>query len=338
MSLIVPALAFKQGKQQMYIAAVPSRYLERFSIDTWNPKSVVGQRGYQRNPDEKRVKSIAKYFEQKNAIMPVAGLLNVRERGRLRYRRASSELVIPDGTNVWVVDMQHRLRGLVQAIDDGTVDPDRFGFPVVITEGLSKVDEAAQFYIINTKAKRMDVALTRRLLIENARINDIADVRPWEIPAVQITIELNTNLQSPWHNRLRQPNEERAGHHIATETSFAKSSLRQLLITKRYGSAKKLSRRLIAFWSAIRDVLPEAFHEPRRYLLQKTPGMFAFNFFLAPRILARTQDKDFARRLSGLGTLGPDFWKRTNKRGARRFGSGMGGYSNLAEHLRKYVG
>ena len=318
----------------MYLGALPSKDLEKFSIDTWNPKNVLGQRGYQRNPDEKRIKNIAKYFERKSAMMPVAGLLNIREKGKLKYR--DGKLIIPDGVNVWVVDMQHRLKGMVQAIDEGTIDPEHFSFPVVITEGLSRVDEAAQFYVINTKSKKMDVALTRRLLIENDRINDIADVKLWEIPAVQITIEMNTNLSSPWHNRLRQPNEEKALHHIATETSFA-SSLRQLLIAKRHIPSKKLAKRLVFLWNAIKDNNPEAFAEPRRYLLLKTPGMFAFNFFLAPRILARTSDKDLARKLRGLKKLGHDFWKRSNKRGARRFGSGMAGYANLAEHISKYI-
>lgn len=335
MSMIISALPFSQGRVQMYLAAVPSRFLERFSIDTWNPKNVMGQRGYQRNPDEARIKSIAKYFERRNAIMPVAGLLNIRERGKIKYKNGN--LVIPDGTDVWVVDMQHRLKGLVRAIDEGSVEGERFTFPVVITEGLAKVDEAAQFYVINTKAKKMDVALTRRLLIENNRIKDIADVRPWEIPAVQITIALNTNPHSPWHERLRQPNEERAKHHIATEKSFV-SSLRQLLITRRFGGNKKVAKRLITMWSVIKEALPDAFVEPRRYLLQKTPGMFAFNFFLAPTLFAKNaSDQDLRRRLLGLRKLGPTFWNRANKRGARRFGSGMAGYANLAEFIRKFL-
>ena len=63
----------------MYIAAVPVDFLARFSVDRWDPKNVMGTRGYQRNPEEKRVKAIAKYFERADSIMPVAGLLNVRD-------------------------------------------------------------------------------------------------------------------------------------------------------------------------------------------------------------------------------------------------------------------
>src|SRR3989338_7743953 len=205
MSLILPAVKFKQRKIFMYIAVSPVNLLEHFVIDIWNPRNIARRRGYQRSPDETRIKKIAKFFERKNAIMPVAGLVNIRERGKIKYK--NGKLIIPDGTQVWVVDMQHRLKGLIQAKDDGLIRNDNFYFPIVITEGLNQIEEAAQFYVINTKAKKMDVALTRRLLIENNLIKDIADVRPWEIAAVQITIDLNKQIgENPWYGVIRQPN------------------------------------------------------------------------------------------------------------------------------------
>ncbi len=98
MSLKVPALSFRQRRSQMYIATVSVEMLDHFSVDIWDPKNILGRRGYQRNPEEKRIKNIAKYFERRNAIMPVAGLLNVREKGVLKFR--NGVLTIPDGTRV----------------------------------------------------------------------------------------------------------------------------------------------------------------------------------------------------------------------------------------------
>lgn len=335
MSLIIPAIPFRQRKTQMYIAAVPIDALDGFSVDIWNPKSVTGRRGYQRKPEERRVKNIAKYFERRNAIMPVAGLLNIREKGRLKFR--NDKLTIPDGVDVWVVDMQHRLKGLVMAKEEGVLRGDSFRLPVVITEGLGQIDEAVQFYIINTKAKKMDVALTRRLLIENNKVKDVADVKPWEISAVRITIELNKSVGgNPWFGTIRQPNEERLEQHIATEKSFV-SSLRQLLMAGRYKQPRKAAAKLASYWSAIRENIPEAFEEPKRFLLQKTPGMFAFNFFIGPAILAKSTERRFVKDLAGLKRLGANFWRRSNKRGARRFGTGMAGYSNLAAYLKTEV-
>ncbi len=335
MSMIISAVPFKQHKTQMYLAVVPPEILDLFSIDIWDSKSIADRRGYQRNPDEGRIKNIAKYLERPKSIMPVAGLLNVREKGKLKFR--NGQLTIPDGLRIWVVDMQHRLKGLLRAREEDGLAPNSFQFPVVITEGLSQVDEAVQFYIINTKAKKMDVALTRRLLIENNKVRDIADVKPWEIAAVRITIELNKTIRgNPWFGSLRQPNEERLQQHIATEKSYV-NSLRQLLIGGRYKQPRKAAKKLAVYWSAIKKHIPEAFEEPRRYLIQKTPGMFAFNFFIAPYIFANFKDKEFEKAMKGLKKLGPNFWRRTNKRGARRFGTGMGGYSNLSEYLKSEI-
>jgi DGQHR domain-containing protein len=336
MSLVFPAIKFKQSKVTMYLATVPVGQLDRFSVDTWDPKNVMRRRGYQRTPDEKRIKRIAKYFERAEAILPVAGLANVREKGKIKFLKG--HVVIPDGVDIWIVDMQHRLKGLIEARDHHLIKTEAFSFPVVITEGLNQVQEAAQFYLINTKAKKMDVALTRRLLIENEMIKDIADAKPWEIAAVLTTIDLNSKISkyNAWYDAIRQPNEEKKVPHIATEKSFV-LSLRQLFIAGKHKLPHKTAKQVAAFWWAIRTNVPEAFIDPRKYLIQKTPGIVAFNFFLAPGILNRHKEKDYVRALSGLKALGHEFWKRSNKNGARRFGSGMGGYSNLADHIKGYL-
>jgi len=332
MSLILPAIQFTQRNLKMYIASIPVNELEHLSIDIWNPKNIVGKRGYQRQPDDKRINNIAKYFERQKTIMPVAGLVNVREKGRLKFK--DGKLIIPDGIKIWVVDMQHRLKGLVRAHERKLISGANFQFPVVITEGLSQVDEAAQFYIINTKAKKMDVALTRRLLIENENAKLLSDVKPWEIAAVRTTIEINQRIrQNPWFGVIRQPNEESSKRFIATEKSFV-SSLRQLYIA-RHGNPLRMSKRLAYFWNVIQELIPEAFEDPRRYLIQRTAGMFTFNFFIAPEYLAKYKDKDLKKRLVGIEKIGSEFWKRSEKRGARRFGTGMGGYANLAQYVRE---
>ena len=80
--------------------------LERFSIDIWDWRNVARKRGYQRNLDEPRIKKIAKYFERRDAIMPMAGLLNVREKGRLKFR--DGQLTI-GRTSVLSLTFDHRV-------------------------------------------------------------------------------------------------------------------------------------------------------------------------------------------------------------------------------------
>jgi len=104
MALIVPAIPFRQRKVKMYVAVVPVTHLDRFVVDTWDARQPPHKRGYQRKSDQKRVEKIARYLERADGIMPVAGLLNIRETGQLSFSRG--ELRIPDGTRVWIVDMQ----------------------------------------------------------------------------------------------------------------------------------------------------------------------------------------------------------------------------------------
>jgi hypothetical protein len=66
--------------------------------------------------------------------------------------------------------------------------------------------------------------------------------------------------------------------------------------------------------------------------------MFAFNFFIGPEFLAKNRNAArFEDELSGLKKLGAAFWRRTNKRGARKFGTGMAGYANLADYLKREI-
>src|SRR5207245_10870556 len=112
------------------------------------------------------------------------------------------------------------------------------------------------------------------------------------------------------------------------------ASLRQLFMglrsTKR---PKTVARELASIWSTIKEAIPEAFENPRQYLIQRTPGMFAINFFLAPQLLSMSNRK-VEGKLDGLRKLGAGFWKRKNKGGTQRCGTGTGGYSNMAHHVK----
>lgn len=330
----------------MYLAALPIDELDFCSIDRWDPRRTGRWKGYQRGLVHKKIRNLARYLERDDATLPVAGLLNVRQKalkfsGGHNHKAASGELVIPDDTRLWVVDMQHRLEGIKTAHSEGFLKD--FLVPVLITEGLTAIREAAQFYIINTRSRRMGVDLTRRLLIEHDEIKDLTDVREWELKAVQIAIRLNRRLNdNPWYGRIREPEAERSTQHIATEKSFV-PSLRWLLTAPRAKrkSASALSKFLARFWEGIRINMPEPFRQPRSYLIQKTPGYMAFHR-LAP-IIYRKHPKGSAtsyakvfRHLNASG-FGARFWERKNLKGAKRYGTGQGAYATLALDLQKHL-
>jgi DGQHR domain-containing protein len=347
MPLRVPAIRFQQKGVPMYLAALPIDELDFCSIDQWDPKKTGKWKGYQRGLVQKKIRNLARYLERDDAILPVAGLLNLRKSGTVKFsgaqghKAAMGELVIPDDTRLWVVDMQHRLEGIKTAHSEGFLKD--FLVPVLITEGLSAIREAAQFYVINTRSRRMGVDLTRRLLIEHDEIKDLADVPDWELKAVRIAIQLNLRIKNnPWYGRIREPEGEGSILHIATEKSFV-PSLRWLLTgpKAKRKSAASLAKFLAGFWEGIRQSVPEAFQQPRSYLIQKTPGYMAFHR-IAP-IVYRKYPKGSAakyakvfRKLTG-SRFGAHFWERKNLKGAKRYGTGQGAYATLAVDLRDFL-
>jgi DGQHR domain-containing protein len=347
MPMRVPAVRFQQKGVPMYLAALPIKELDFCSIDNWDPTRTGRWKGYQRGLVGKKIRNLARYLERDDSILPVAGLLNVRERRALQFsgdrtqKAAIGELRIPDDTRLWVVDMQHRLEGIRTAHSEGFLRD--FLVPVLITEGLSAIREAAQFYIINTRSRRMGVDLTRRLLIEHDEIKDLTDVPDWELKAVKIAIRLNRRLkENPWYGRIREPEAERSSQHIATEKSFV-PSLRWLLTApqaKRRSDAA-LAIFLARFWEGIRANMPEPFQQPRSYLIQKTPGYMAFHR-LAPivyRKYPRASVASYAKlfRRVAASRYGTRFWERKNLRGAKRYGTGQGAYATLARDLHDYL-
>lgn len=350
MPLKIPAIRFQQKEITMYLTALPVDELDLCSIDQWDPHKVGKWKGYQRGLVQNKINDLAAYLERQDAILPVAGMLNVRKKNELTFdgskniKPSAGVLTIPDDLRLWVVDMQHRLEGIKLAHSKGALG--NFSVPVLITEGLKNVEEAAQFYVINTKAKKMGVDLTRRLLIEHDAIKDIAFVSTWELKAVQIAIRLNKYItkDNPWHKRIKEPESEKMKEHIATEKSFV-PSLKWLLSAPgiKNKSVSHLSRFLANYWEGLRQCMPTAFENPKSSLIQKTPGYMAFHR-LAPIVYRKTKKGSVAelRKIFNIfkddKKFGANFWSRRNNDGAKKYGTGQSAYANLAIDLQKRLG
>jgi len=350
MPINVPAVRFVQKGIPMYLTALPVEELDFCSIDRWDPRRTGTWKGYQRGLVQKKINNLGVYLERPDGILPVAGLLNVRKKNVLKYsgdrssRPSHGRLIIPDETRLWVVDMQHRLEGIKLAHSEGFLQ--HFSVPVLITEGLSGIKEAAQFYVINTRTKRMGVDLTRRLLIEHDEIRDITDVPAWQLKAVHIAISLNKRIKNdnPWYGRIREPESERMRDHIATEKSFV-PSLKWLLTATGVGGKgySTLARFLANYWEGLRLNIPEPFEAPKSYVLQKTAGYMALHRLapIAYRKYRRRSVADFRRLFKPLSRkrgFGSKFWHRKNLKGAKRYGTGQSAYANLAMDLAKILG
>ena len=96
---------------------------------------------------------------------------------------------------------------------------------------------------------------------------------------------------------------------------------------------------LIAYWKAIKSVVPEAFENPDNYVIQKTPGLFALHMVLRDNLLGRIKgglqewdEPTFTRFLKVSPEIcDPNFWLKSSGH-ASVYGS-MKGFKELAVFL-----
>lgn len=101
---------------------------------------------------------------------------------------------------------------------------------------------------------------------------------------------------------------------------------------------EELAALLERYWTAVTELCPEAYREPKKSLLFKTAGVSVMHAIF-PNVVAflissgsdiRTISKDkFKEVLSELSDLSDSFWSSDNQEGAKRF-LGEAGYHQLS--------
>lgn len=362
-SVRIRAIKFIQHEKNFYLAVLPaSDLLEIAGVDTWNADSPPEETGYQRAPSLQRKKQIADYISRPESILPQGGLLNARsepeDTSPLSFQPdpgqagpiQSGWLDIPyEKRPLYVVDMQHRLYGVGHAIENAAeTGLEDFPLAVTIADGLTKMEEVEQFELINTTQKKVRTDLARRLLSLRAQQTDLKTKldqagKLWEAKGPMVADWLNRH-GDVWKDRIQPPNKSKkeCPETIAKETSFV-TSLKPILQTPLFNRmAEDDAAGLInKYWNALADIFPEAFLEPKEYVIQKTPGIFSLHR-IAPDVfeLARTgsgiSEDDIKAKLKPLESIGSEFWHRENEDGAAQFGS-MKGFGILAGELRSYL-
>jgi len=127
-----------------------------------------------------------------------------------------------------------------------------------------------------------------------------------------------------------------------SQTSFIRS-LRPVFEDARlkWLSEDEICALLDRYWSAIKELCPEAVKNPGKYLLLKTTGVAALHSIL-PQIVAYLMSKgkkireitkeDFRQVLEELDVMNDEFWSSENEEGAKRF-LGQAGQRELARRL-----
>ncbi|HEV2119959.1 MAG TPA: DGQHR domain-containing protein, partial [Candidatus Bathyarchaeia archaeon] len=287
-----------------------------------------------RSLDDSRARQVRKYVQdERPGTLPAAVVMNCRKPDGLSFTETeggAGRLRIK--SKLWLVDGQHRIAGLELAAEK---DEEMRGYsvPVVILNGQTRESEMEHFFVINDRQKGVAVDLVLRYLVSGER-----NGRPRgrdDVLAIKVTDRLSLDRSSCWFRRIRLTNEPRLKTHTITELSFHRSLLPAVRVPSiRRSDPKQATAVITNYWNAIRDLIPDSFADPRRYLIQRTVGAYTMNIVF-PHIFDLCLRKDslsqptFLEALLSTGIDSED-WTRQ----AAGAYAGAAGFSRLAE---KYI-
>ena len=339
----VPAIRFDQDGITLYVTSLPARVIADIGVvDTWNPDLPEndGEQGYQREVVQSHAKQIARFLldPEHNRLMPTAATLCARR--PLEFTpvshngEAQSFGTLSLTPPIYIVDGQHRTAGFTLAAEEDE-EIAAFERPVVIMEGVGKLEEIRQFQTINATAKRVRTDLADRLLKQLGEFDEPS--KSWKAVAIEVSDVLNTTPKGPWVGRITMPNGNRG---VATQRTMTESLKLVTTGVLRPTDVTTIAGALNNFWGALRKLMPEAFENPRDYVLQKSVGVFAFNEVAAEVFLRCFADgRDFTQEkmyslLRGTGEyVDPTFWLSRSKGGTAPNYGGRGGFSALAHEI-----
>lgn len=346
----------KDGK--MYIATIKARDLidtNKFTVDVWDPTQKGGledEQGYQRHVDKNRAREISKYLrETPNASFPSA--LTLSSRHNLAFDSTDGVhgmLTIGEHINefpIYIIDGQHRIAGLRHAIEEHDADLGNMDIACTLLANYDKIEEVRQFFDLNTLQKKVSTDLAQQLMRDlvkqdPARHSMYKEAKQlWKVQALGIVDALNEESGSAWKDKIKVPHkveDEKTRKSVVGQTSMV-TSLRPLL-TAATMSADTAREVVSNYWKAIQNVFPGAFVNPKDYVIQKTPGVFAFHMILPSLVIKlgvdNTSVKNFEEMLKTIPDhdedITVDFWRSDTKYGASQYGS-MKGFRLLADRF-----
>lgn len=314
-----------------------------FKVDFWEKEKEGEQgQGYQRKIYEGHVKKISDFLCESDSILPSSVLLSTRE---YIPELNESSLVI-DRFPIFIVDGQHRIEGLKDAVMNKKIDHwEQATVPAIILSGFSQFEEMIQFVDLNTKNKKVATDLALELMLEMAKDGKWKEKfrqegSDWKPRAIKLVNELNKRGNSPWHSSIKMPGETiKTGNFRTAASSFA-ASLKPLIsgVFEYNREMEKNIEILSIYWFLLREIFRDAFLQPKEYAIQKTPGLFPLHTLLQAVLskkgyefgFKRAEFKDLLQKVFVETETDTDFWRSDNRRGAAMYGS-MKGFRLLSE-------
>jgi DGQHR domain-containing protein len=263
-------------------------------------------KGFQRPEIQQHVKEIVEYLDQGNVLFPNSLILamapDVRFTASRGTRPANDEGVGQTGTLTipifevgnrvaWIVDGQQRSLALSRSTNQS------FPVPVVAFVSDNLEVQREQFVLVN-KAKPLPRRLIDELLPETRNVLLPRDLRKRKVPS-ELCNWLNLNNKSPFYNLIKRPSDKKDNAMAVITDTAVVEMIRQSLSNPLGALAPykpsdtdpsdvdAMCTILVTYWSAVRDVFPEAWgKDPRQSRLMHSAGILAMGM-LMDRIYAR---------------------------------------------------
>jgi DGQHR domain-containing protein len=307
--LSLPVIPIRQNGTIIYLTKMRAADLPRFTkVEPFQASLSLTHRdqGYQRSAELPRVKKFSSWLKEAmdrgdRVYVPTAILLSSRDLD-LHFDPRNNEIKLNAQTKLYLVDGQHRTEGFRYAIEEKHLERAAdVEVPVVIVPGMRKEAEMRQFATVNGTQKSVRTDLVNMILTQLAQGEGEDTLRPserWKVVVSQVVKNLNDAKGGPWCGLVVMPNE--SGYtkqekrddrtlenlKLVRATSFM-TSLKPIYdyLDNWYfpetasldDRVARMGRYLAGFWEAVRDLNPEVFKQPGKFVLQKTPGLFALH-------------------------------------------------------------
>lgn len=283
----------EQGAVTLYLGVVQAEDLVdgRAEIPRFDSEKKTG---YQRPPTPSRINSLSRYVLNKGGLLPTAILVNVRRGAAFTPGKDGlGVLHVPEGERLWIMDGQHRYRGLAAARE--RKQPLRYDVPIVFTVGFDEDSESKVFYTVNHEQRSVSTDLTAQLFARQvaerqAKGGNVAakvsatDLR--KLAAQRICDAVRETPDGPWHNRISGGDELPSVAVKPIRSAVFIGSLNHFLRDRwaaghvEANNIKPLVNVVNTYWSALASLMPEAFADHTRYAVQRPLGAYVFNELL----------------------------------------------------------
>ena len=366
MILTKPAVKVTQGDLTLYATSLKVKDLlirDFFLVEKLDPSN--NNSGFQRVLDKTRTKRLADYilkaWKDKDAFLPTSIFLATEKNVQFDPVKNEISFDVRDVCPFNVVDGQHRVQGLIEA---AMLNPEIEEFELIanIAVNLDMVTQMCHFLIVNTTQKSVNKGVEQQIISRLSNMvgfEDTPTLPKWiqnqvnkgeDRDALGIVYYLNSEVDSPWHKKIKMANNLKDGDTTITQESFVQSVKKHILSSNNglSGLSDKDDRNKILknYWKAIEELLVDS-RATKESVIFKTLGLELFNIISSTIYAKLAPEEDFtAARIkevlkNGFDNLSNEFFEVQNpewwQSGGNATGFNQAGIKQLATELNRAI-